>query len=132
MARLIVSDELWSIVEPLIPKEEPSLLGGRPRIGDREALTGILFILKTGLPWEDLPQEMNCGCGMTCWRRLNEWQAAGLWSRLHLVLLEKLHGAGLIDWSRALVDSASAKAPLGGPKPVPTPRIAGNPVPGTI
>lgn len=126
MARLIVSDELWSLVAPLLPQTEPSPLGGRPRVGDRAALTGILFILQTGLPWEDLPQEMGCGCGMTCWRRLNAWQAAGVWSRLHLVLLSKLHQADLIDWSRALVDSASAKAPLGGRKPARTPRIVGN------
>ena len=95
-------------------------------MGNRETLTGILFVLKTGIPWEDLPQEMGCGCGMTCWRRMVAWQKAGVWDRLHSILLERLHVADLIDWSRAIVDSASLKAVLGGQKPGPTRRIAGN------
>lgn len=124
MAKPLVSDELWAIVEPILPPLEPSPLGGRPAVGNREALTGILFVLKTAIPWEDVPQEMGCGCGMTCWRRLRDWQEAGVWKRLHRLLLAKLHGAGRIDWSRALIDSASVKAPLGGQKPAPTLRIA--------
>ena len=74
MPKKLVSDELWSIVEPLLPQHIPSPKGGRPRISDRAALTGIIFVLKTGIPWEELPQEMGCGSGMTCWRRLQEWQ----------------------------------------------------------
>jgi transposase len=66
MVKSLVSDELWELVEPLLPPEPPKLKGGRPRIPDRQALTGILFVLKTGIPWEDLPKEMNCGSGMTC------------------------------------------------------------------
>ncbi len=74
MAKRLVSDELWSICDPIIPDPSPlSPKGGRPRIGNRQTLTGILFVLKTGIAWEDLPQEMGCGCGMTCWRRLVEW-----------------------------------------------------------
>jgi transposase len=69
-------------------------------------LAGILFVLKTGIPWEDLPQEMGCGSGMTCWRRLAEWTGAGVWQRLHHVLLDELDDAGQIDWSRAVVDSS--------------------------
>ena len=76
MAQPLVSVELWSVIEPLIPKHEPSPQGGRPPIDDRCALTGILFVLKSGIPWEMLPQEMGCGSGMTCWRRLRDWQAA--------------------------------------------------------
>ena len=77
MAKPLVSDELWAVVAPLLPPERPSPKGGRPRVADRAALTGILFVLKSGIPWEMLPQEMGCGSGMTCWRRLRDWQEAG-------------------------------------------------------
>ena len=97
MAKEIVSDELWSIVEPLLPKSPPSPKGGRPRVGDRAALTGILFVLLTGIPWEYLPAEMNCGAGMTCWRRLRDWQEIGVWEELHTVILDKLEAARRID-----------------------------------
>lgn len=114
MARPIVSDELWEIVEPLIPAVPRRFRHpGRRRIPDRRVLTGILFVLQTGIPWEHLPQEMGCGSGMTCWRRLHEWQQAGVWQRLHEVLLARLHRADLIDWSRAAIDSSHVRA-LGG------------------
>lgn len=124
MAKVLVSDELWELVEPLLPPMVSSPKGGRPPIGNREALTGILFVLRTGIPWSMLPQEMGCGCGMSCWRRLRDWQEAGVWKRLHELLLEKLHAADRIDWSRAVVDSSSVRAVLGGQKPAETPRIA--------
>lgn len=88
MPKKLVSDELWSIVEPLLPQHIPSPKGGRPRISDRAALTGIIFVLKTGIPWEELPQEMGCGSGMTCWRRLQEWQKAGVWEKIHCSILQ--------------------------------------------
>jgi transposase len=66
---------------------------GRKPVGDRQALTGILFVLKTGLRWQDLPAEMGCACGMTCWRRLYAWHQAGVWFRLHQLLLQKLDDA---------------------------------------
>jgi transposase len=116
MAKQLISDELWAICEPLIPPLVRSPKGGRPPVGNREALTGIVFVLKTGIAWEDLPQEMGCGCGMTCWRRLAAWQEAGVWEELHWVLLDRLHAADRIGWSRAIVDSASLKAVLGGKK----------------
>jgi len=78
MARQSVSDELWQIVEPLLPLEPEKPKGGRPRISNRAALAGILFVLQTGIPWEMLPQEMGCGSGMTCWRRLRDGQGAGV------------------------------------------------------
>jgi transposase len=124
MAKVLVSDELWELVEPLLPPIVSSPKGGRPPIGNREALTGILFVLRTGIPWSMLPQEMGCGCGMSCWRRLRDWQEAGVWKRLHEFLLEKLNAADRIDWSRAVVDSSSVRAVLGGQKPAETPRIA--------
>lgn len=129
MAKPLVDDELWAVVEPLLPAAKPRRLRhpGRKPIDNRRTLAGILFVLKTGIPWEDLPQEMGCGSGMTCWRRLRAWQAAGIWQRIHEVLLAKLQAADQIDWSRAVVDSASVRAVFGGPKPAQIRRIAAKP-----
>ncbi len=110
MAKPLLSDELWEVIEPLLPPEPPKPKGGRPRVSNRAALTGILFVLKTGLQWEMLPQEMGCGSGMTCWRRLRDWQKAGVWDNLHKALLDRLNEAGEIGWSRASIDSASVPA----------------------
>ena len=99
---------------------------------DRAALTGIVFVLKTGIQWEDLPAEMGCGSGMTCWRRLRDWQAAGVWARLHRVLLERLHGADKLDWTRASLDSASVPAKRGERQPARTRRTAAGRAPSGI
>lgn len=107
MAKPILSDELWAAIEPLLPIHQPSAKGGRPRLSDRAALTGILYVLYTGIPWEYPPQEMGCGCGMTCWRRLRDWQKAGVWQRLHESVLHKLRQYDQIEWERASIDSAS-------------------------
>ena len=123
MAKLL-PDDLWAIIEPLLPEYAPSPKGGRPRLPDRQALTGILFVLKTGLPWEDLPAELNCGSGMTCWRRLAEWQADGTWEKIHAALLQRLHDAGKLDWSKCVIDSSSVRAVFGGPIPARTPPTA--------
>jgi transposase len=131
MAKPLLTDDLWELVEPLLPPLKRFPKGGRPPIGNREALTGILFVLKTGIAWEDLPQEMGCGCGMTCWRRLTAWQTAGVWDQLHRLLLAKLQRADQINWSRALVDSAMLKALTGGKKPARTRPIVENAVAST-
>jgi transposase len=123
MAKELVSDQLWEVIEPLLPPEAPEPQGGRPRVDDRAALSGIIFVLKSGIPWEMLPQEMGCGSGVTCWRRLREWQEAGLWERLHLVLLDRLGQADQIEWERACLDSASIPAKRGAQKPVRIRRI---------
>ena len=117
MAATLVSDELWEAIEPLLPMRPPRPEGGRPRVPDRACLAGIVFVLKYAIPWRAVPRELGCGSGMTCWRRLGEWHAAGVWARLHAVLLARLHAADKIDWSRAAVDSSRVKAPLGGKKP---------------
>ena len=122
----MVSDRLWTFVEPLLPPEPPKPKGDRPRIPDRAALTGILFVLKSGIPWEMLPLEMGCGSGVTCWRRLRDWQEAGVWAALHQVLLDHLGSADHIDWSRACLDSASIPAKGGAPRPGRTRRTAAN------
>ena len=109
MRRPLVSDELWAIIEPLLPPERPKPKGGRPPVPNRAALTGILFVLRSG---------------MTCWRRLRDWQEAGVWQRLHHELLNRLGGADRIDWSRAALDSASVPAKKGARRPARTRRIA--------
>jgi len=110
MAKPLLTDGLWDHIAPLLPPLRSRPKGGRPPVPHRAALTGILFVLKTGLPWEDLPAEMGCGSGMTCWRRLHEWQQSGVWAALHRVLLERLEAAGQLDWSRAALDSTSVPA----------------------
>jgi transposase len=126
MSTPLVPDDLWNRIEPLLPPEPPKPKGGRPRIPDRAALTGIIFVLKSGIPWEMLPAEMGCGSGMTCWRRLRDWQAAGVWDRLHRALLDELGEADQIDWERACLDSASVPAKKGDPPPDRIQRIAAN------
>ncbi len=125
MAKPLLDDELWQAVEPLIPIKRRRFRypGAKPKVSNRQALTGILFVLKTGIGWEDLPQEMGCGSGMTCWRRLQAWQAAGVWQQLHEVMLAHLQGADQIDWSRAVIDSSFVRAVKGGPKRGQTPPI---------
>jgi len=118
MAKPLLTDELWARIEPLLPERPARPKGGRPPLLERATLTGILFVLKTGIPWEDLPQEMGCGSGMTCWRRLRDWQAAGVWDRIHRSLLDELRKADQIDLSRAVVDSASVRAVCRGPRRV--------------
>ena len=136
MTRPLVTDDLWQTIEPLLPPSRPRRRdrrrrGGRPPVDDRRVLAGIVFVLKTGIPWEYLPQEMNCGCGMTCWRRLRDWHQTGVWRRLHRVLLDKLNAADKIDWSRAVVDSASIRAMHGGKKQAQIRSIVANAAPST-
>ena len=126
MSKPLVPDELWDTIAPLLPPEPPKPKGGRPRVPDRACLTGIIFVLKTGLPWEYLPQELGCGSGMTCWRRLRDWQAAGVWERLHHALLQRLGDADQIDWERAALDSANVPAKKGAARPARIRRIARN------
>jgi len=112
----VVDDELWALVGPLLPTPPRRFrYPGRRRLDDRLVLQGILFVLHTGIGWEHLPQELGFGSGMTAWRRLHEWYAAGVWSQLHRVLLERLQAAAEIDWSRALIDASYVQAKKGAP-----------------
>jgi transposase len=120
MAKDLVPDELWMFINPMLPPEPPKPNGGRPRVPDRAALAGIIYVLKSGIPWGMLPKELRFGSGVTCWRRLRDWQKAGVWHRLHRVLLDELGKAGLIDWSRTSLDSAMVPAKRGLQEPAPT------------
>ena len=123
MAFTLVPNALWKEIEPLLPKEPPKPKGGRPRVPDRACLTGIVYVLRTGMPWRFVPRELGCGSGVTCWRRLHQWMQAGVWPKIHTRLLKRLGRAGRIDASLGVIDSASMRAVLGGPTPGPTPRI---------
>jgi transposase len=114
----LVDDALWAQVEPLLPKRRSRRrrYAGRKPIPDRAALTGILFVLRSGIPWNMLPKEMGCGSGSACWRRLARWQRAGVWKQLHAALLAALRQRGQLDLERAIVDSASLRALRGGKK----------------
>lgn len=115
MSGLLVDDELWAVVESILPCHPSHPSGGKPPVPDRVCLTGIVFVLKTGIAWEDFPIEMGC-CGMTLLNRLRQWQKAGVWTELHRLMLDRLRAAGQIDFSRVLVDSSSVRALHGGKK----------------
>jgi transposase len=121
VAPWIVSDGLWSRIEPLLPRVKRRLrYPGRKRLPDRQALQGILFVLHTGIAWRHLPLELGFGSGSTCYRRLDEWQQAGVWEKLHVLLLAELRAAGELEWSRAVADSSHVQAKRGlrdGPEP---------------
>jgi transposase len=130
MAQLLVTDDLWELIEPLLPTFTCGPKGGHPAVDNRVCLTGILFVLKTGIPWEDFPQEMGC-CGMTLWNRLADWKKAGVWQQLHDLLLSKLRAADMIDFSRVIADSSSVRAVHGGKKRAPAPWTVARPAPST-
>src|SRR5512138_370123 len=133
VAPWIVSDELWSRIEPLLPRVERRFrYPGRKRLPDRQALQGILFVLHTGISWTHLPAELGFGSGVTCWRRLEEWQRAGVWDELHALLLSRLRAAGEIEWTRAVADSSQVQAKKGGPRRARARLTEAVPAPSTI
>jgi transposase len=129
MAKPILDDELWTLIEPLLPPPKPRRFRhpGRKPITHRQALTGILFVLRTGIPWELLPKEMGCGSGVSCWRRLRDRQAAGVWQRIHEVMLGELRRAGELDLSIVAADSGTVRAVGAGERRDRTPRIDASP-----
>src|ERR1043166_6877569 len=118
-----VPDALWERIRLLLPRPPPRRFRfpGRKPLDYRKVLTGILFVLKTGIAWDDLPADLGCGCGRTCRHYLQVWHQAGVWRQLHALLLAELNGADLIDWERALIDASFAKAPEGGEDTGPNP-----------
>ena len=120
----LLPDELWEEIKPLLPrhKAKPGKRG-RPPIDDRGCLTGIIFVLRSGIPWEMLPLEMGCGSGVTCWRRLRHWQRRGIWKKLLHALLQRVGQEQGIDWEHCCVDSQSCRAVFGGSSLAQTPQI---------
>ena len=129
MAEPLVSDALWALIAPLLPERSPRPKGGRPPLDDRKVLEGIVFVLRTGIPWASLSKEQGCGSGMTCWRRLHDWQAAKVFERLHRALLYRLGRANAIDFSCCSLDSASFPAKKGASASAPTRPTAASPAP---
>jgi len=112
-ANTLVPEQLWQAIQPLLPTPARRY-GGRPRVDDRAALAGIIYQLRTGVPWRLLPtRQLGCGSPVTCWRRLRNWQRAGVWRQLHHLLLEEFSREGRLDWSRASLDSTSVRAKRG-------------------
>ena len=124
MAKKRVSETLWNAIAPLLPEPKRSPKGGRPPVPDRACLEGIIFVLKTGMPWQTLPTRLGYGSGSTCWRRFRAWTQLGVWPELHRRLLRVLGRRGRINFERAVIDSASVRALKGGRTPARTPRIA--------
>ena len=132
MTTALLDDELWRLIEPLLPVRKRRFHHpGRKRLDDRRTLAGILFVLRTGIAWQQLPQQLGYGSGMTCWRRLKEWQQAGVFQALHNRLLAQLRAAGRLDLPRAVCDSASLRALLGASKPAPAQLTEANSVAST-
>src|SRR5688500_2487968 len=111
----LVTDELWDVVAPLLPRRRAQPGGRRPWVDDRATLNGVLYVLRAGIAWRHLPTELGWGSGVTCWRRLREWQRRGVWKRLHRAMLDRLAAADQIDWTRAALDSRSLAAKTGEP-----------------
>ena len=113
----IVSDQFWARIAPELPPVERRFrYPGRKRLPDRQALQGILFVLHTGIAWRHLPLELGFGGGSTCYRRMVAWQQAGVWERLHALLLAELRAAGELEWSRAIADASHVQAKKGAPR----------------
>lgn len=125
-------EALWQVVEPILPKFKPSPNGGRPRKSDKDVLRGILFILETGIPWEKIPHEMGCGCGMTCWRRLRLWEKIGVWDQLHHILLTQTNRTRRFNWHRFAIDSSTVASPRGARTPGRTPSTGASAAPSDI
>lgn len=123
MAKPILDEHLWTMIEPMLPAPKPRRFRypGRRPITNRQAFTGILFVLRTGIPWELLPKEMGCGSGVSCWRRLRDWQGAGIWQKIHERMLDELRRNDELDLSIVTADSGTVRAVGAGEKRDQTP-----------
>jgi len=109
MLRHELSDEQWALIAPLLPPRRKGR--GRPRADDRTTLNGILYVLKTGCAWQDLPRQY--GSPTTCWRRLQTWSEDGTWERVWRALLWELDARGKLEWAQAFLDGSFVPAKRG-------------------
>lgn len=115
MSKPLVPDELWETIAPLLPKHKARpRKRGRPPVDDRAALTGIIFVLQSGIPWNMLPREMGCGSGVSCWRRLRHWQRRGVWRKLLAAMLQKWRTSGASTGPRSCSTASRSARFLGG------------------
>ena len=126
----MIDDELWELIEPLLPPWPARSPGPRP-VPDRACLQGVLYVLHTGIGWEDLPPQLGFGSGMTCWRRLKRWTDAGVFTQVHHLLLAELNALAAIDWSRAVIDGGHIDAKKGATGQVRRRSTAASPAPNT-
>ena len=110
-----LTDALWERIRGIIPKHQPSPKGGRRPVCDRECLGGIVYVLRNGIRWNDLPAEFPSDT--TCWRRMRDWVKAGIWDKVHHFILAELKDAGELDTSELFADATFAEARKGGPRP---------------
>ena len=129
MVEDLVPDSLWERVAPLLPARPPRRrrFPGRKPVDDRAALAGVVFVLKTGITWNQLPRDLVGCSGITCWRRVRDWTEAGVWPALHELLLAELRAAGQLDLERCSVDASHVHALKGGPTSDPRRSTAGTP-----
>ena len=121
MAVELLPNDLWEEIEPLLPPPPPpSRKGGRPPVDNRAALRGIVFVNRTGIPWQMLPKQAFGVSGSSCWRRFRDWTAAGIWPELHKRLLKRLGKLGGVNLEYAVADSQSVRALRGACTPAPT------------
>jgi|SRR5690554_4290002 transposase len=113
MAKKELTEEQWQKIEPLLPKPKKSRKGGRPPADNRACLEGILWVLRSGARWQDLPKEYPSAS--TCWRRLQAWEERGLWLKIWRTFLGELDAQGKLDWSETFADGSFAPAKKGGP-----------------
>lgn len=119
MSEPLLSEQLWQHIEPLLPKHKKrrnAQYAGRKPVDARKVMTGIIFVLKTGVPWKSLPATSDFPSGHTCRRRLLEWDRKGVWRRLWQSILSELQAEGKLDWERGVLDSSSVRAGHGGEK----------------
>ena len=107
-----LNDLLWARVRPLLPAHAPRPQGGRPPADDRACFEGIVFVLRNGLRWRDLPDRFPSPA--TCWRRHAGWTGDGVWEEVWRVVLDELAAAGLLDTSELYLDCTFAPAQKGG------------------
>jgi len=107
----VLTDEHWERIAPHLPEHPPSPKGGRPREDDRECLEGILWLLRTGSPWQAIPLDLPSGS--TCWRRLQEWAGEGVLADIHAILIEELQELGKLDLEELLADATFIRAKKG-------------------